>query len=538
MSQISKNASTTTNNSTSTSGSAAVSSATLPESNSQSFDQPHRRRRSGSLFIERSHPSPSMEAESYNVYIDDSKYGELLKEDTNSSGTDGTQVFEDARDENFHEESHKVLEKSILDLVRRDPEAAGFPPPPPCPVGTHRNSSNGSSAETNPNGHSSSGTISTSVLLNMGSAEKHVEAPKGDYMESSSMKSFEKVKVRPSSSYYLPLEDTSPQQERRETISKVRNPNQVQGVYPSFSSMQYDDGFAPSIEEAIEAAKNRVSNDGSNDRFTDKVFIPHEFQIPKKAWNGRLVNRSPKLRTPRNHSLLTDILKPSEAIDHANTLTSNILHDPTKEGLISQIQDRRQRENNQPVLNPVHSPQSAFDIAMDAVDSQNRLYEREYVNNTDSHLVLEEIGRGNHGTKQYKYQKNPKKGDEEGISTFYMHTMPIQRIDSSSVYSFDSQTHGFSEIYSISRIITTLCICLLVPPLFFFFSVNGDSGISNYRLMRIIMNYEHKIGLLKGFEWDIDVRWFRTLCLVLGCIELLFIFTGIGVGFGVGMTRK
>lgn len=52
------------------------------------------------------------------------------------------------------------------------------------------------------------------------------------------------------------------------------------------------------------------------------------------------------------------------------------------------------------------------------------------------------------------------------------------------------------------------------------------------------MNYEHRIGLLKGFEWDIDVQWFRTLCFVLGCIEMLAIFASIGIGFGVGIIRE
>ncbi|EJS43644.1 bud9p [Saccharomyces arboricola H-6] len=549
MSGISRNTSIATNNSSSTSESATISSASLSDNVIQRFIQPRTKIRSSSLFIEGSHPSSSSEAKSYNVYIDDSKYGDILEGDKESSSTGSKQVFEDAKDDNFHDESHRVLEKSILNLVRRGSEPTEFPLPPPCSNERNRNSSHGSSAGTNPNGHSSSGTISTSVLLNIGSTEKHVETTKGDYMESSSVKSPEKARKRPSSSYYPPLEDISTYQEPRGALSKSRAAGHVNDEFHSSSSIQYDDRLVSSIEKAVRATNNRASNYGPNSDLTDQVFIPHEFQIPKKTWNRPLTNTSPKPKTPRNHSLLIDILKPSETVAPAgpvrtsykmfnNTLHSNAWQEITKESFQSRSQDEVQKEVGRLTSKQIPNNQAPFGIAMSTTRSPKSPHEKVYSNNINSHLGSEGVGQRNDNTRPFQYENIPKEIDQEWQSSFQMHTIPIQRIDSSSVHSFDSQTYRFSEVYSVPRVIVALCVCLLIPPLFFFFSFSGNNGISNYRLMRMIMNYEHRIGLLKGFEWDIDVQWFRTLCLVLGCIELLIIFAGIGIGFGVGITRE
>ncbi|KOG99539.1 Bud9p [Saccharomyces eubayanus] len=556
MSQISRNDSATTDTSISTSGSTTVLSTSSSDKDTVSINQQRARIRSGSLFVEGSHLSPSSETKSYNIYIDDTKYDKIFRGDSTSSGTGSPQVFEDAKDDNFHEESHRALENSILDLIRRGSEAAEFPLPPPCSSDRNRNSSHGSSAETNPNGHSSSGTISTSVLLNLGSAEKHAETARGDYIDSSSVKSSDKKKERRSSSYYPPYyppNGGSPQNEQPgNTVSKSRASSQVQDEYSSFSSVRYDDGFVPSIEEAVEVSKKKISNDASKDVFPDQTFIPHEFQIPKKAWNRPSAHTPtksfPMVKTPRNHYLLTDILKPSEAVDLANqqrspTLLNNTLHPNTwhssaKEGPQPRNQDEKLRETNRSAPNHIYRSQAPLDVGANTSGGQNSLYHEEHSNNADDYSVSKEIGQENQDGTKYEYETFAKGADQEWQSPFQMHTIPIQRIDTSSIHSYDSQTRGFSEVYSISRIMVTLCTCVLIPPLFFFFSIDGNNGISNYRLMRMIMNHEHRIGLLKGFEWDIDIKWFRTLCFILGCIELLAIFAGIGIGFGVGVTRE
>lgn len=115
--------------------------------------------------------------------------------------------------------------------------------------------------------------------------------------------------------------------------------------------------------------------------------------------------------------------------------------------------------------------------------------------------------------------------------------MYIQHIDLPSIHSFDSQSYKFWEIYSIQRMVSLLIVCFIVPPLFFMIYMGPTCGIDDYRLMKLILNKEHRIGLFRGFLWDIDLNWLRTLSLLLGCIELIIVVACIGMGFGVGLTR-
>ncbi|CCD22497.1 Bud8p NDAI_0A03400 [Naumovozyma dairenensis CBS 421] len=112
----------------------------------------------------------------------------------------------------------------------------------------------------------------------------------------------------------------------------------------------------------------------------------------------------------------------------------------------------------------------------------------------------------------------------------------MQHIDNSSIQSFDSQNLKILEIYSIYRIILTILCCIVIPPFFFMIGI-PNRFISEYRLLRMLMNSDHRLGLYRGFIWDVDVGWFRHLCLALGTIELICICASIAVGFGVGMTR-
>ena len=56
--------------------------------------------------------------------------------------------------------------------------------------------------------------------------------------------------------------------------------------------------------------------------------------------------------------------------------------------------------------------------------------------------------------------------------------------------------------------------------------------------MRLLMNKEHRAALLQGFIWDVDLRWFRMFCLILGAAETVIVIAGIAIGFGVGITRE
>ncbi|KAG0663427.1 hypothetical protein C6P45_000844 [Maudiozyma exigua] len=113
--------------------------------------------------------------------------------------------------------------------------------------------------------------------------------------------------------------------------------------------------------------------------------------------------------------------------------------------------------------------------------------------------------------------------------------IPQQRINNSSVESFDSETLDFKEIYSIRRIIVTMCLCIICPVIFFMIALGSRAGINDYRIMKMILNEEHRIGLMKGFIWDVKVTWFRNLCLWLGILEVMIIGACIGIGVGVGI---
>ncbi|CCH58630.1 hypothetical protein TBLA_0A08410 [Henningerozyma blattae CBS 6284] len=115
--------------------------------------------------------------------------------------------------------------------------------------------------------------------------------------------------------------------------------------------------------------------------------------------------------------------------------------------------------------------------------------------------------------------------------------MRIQHIESNSLTSFDSHPNLFFDIYSIKRLFFLILICLVIPPIFFIIGIGKKGGITDYRLMKMIMNEEHRIGLFQGFIWDVDINWLRKLCLVMGMIETIVILGCIGIGFGVGLTR-
>ena len=116
----------------------------------------------------------------------------------------------------------------------------------------------------------------------------------------------------------------------------------------------------------------------------------------------------------------------------------------------------------------------------------------------------------------------------------------IQRVSSESIRSFDSTTHKFQDIFSVFNVIKLLLLGLIAPPFFFMVVFNESCGIPEYTLMRMLMNRKHRaLSLFEGKEfWDVDIRWFKKICLVCGLLELLLVFAAIGVGFGVGIGRS
>lgn len=114
-------------------------------------------------------------------------------------------------------------------------------------------------------------------------------------------------------------------------------------------------------------------------------------------------------------------------------------------------------------------------------------------------------------------------------------TVPIQRNDSSSGNSFDSRPNEFGSIYSTWKIFGVLVSCMVIPPLFFIIGCGKKTGISNQSLLKLIISSDHKLKFLKGYYWNLDIGWFRRLCLILGIVEVICVCCCLGIGFGVGL---
>ncbi|GMC28067.1 unnamed protein product [Saccharomyces cerevisiae] len=141
--------------------------------------------------------------------------------------------------------------------------------------------------------------------------------------------------------------------------------------------------------------------------------------------------------------------------------------------------------------------------------------------------------------KQQEKTDNRKEDRHDAENIDLEARMPIQHIDTASIHSFDSGQNGFRDVYSIENIIVILLCCSIVPPLFFIIGCSSRRKlVSDYRLMRLLMNKEHRAALLQGFIWDVDLRWFRMFCLILGAAETVIVMAGIAIGFGVGITRE
>lgn len=113
-----------------------------------------------------------------------------------------------------------------------------------------------------------------------------------------------------------------------------------------------------------------------------------------------------------------------------------------------------------------------------------------------------------------------------------------QYIDNGSMQSFDSQEYKFMEVFNCWKILSWFILGLIVPPFFFIVGYGADNGLLNdFNLLKMILNKEHRINLLEGFVWNIDLHNFRRLCIYIGIIEIVIIFACMTVGFAVGLTR-
>lgn len=281
----------------------------------------------------------------------------------------------------------------------------------------------------------------------------------------------------------------------------------------SSSSNVYSEEKEPNIEEAMKLLKREAASANPRVSYVGissaDGFEPHEYNMPRKVSQAS-IEVAGRNKAPQSPSLLSNILIPS----------------PTDDGGKSIPALRSVSGSHQVVWTPRRrSIQPVAELRPESLTPPERA---RITKMTDSQMEMTI-------DTLREYQKDIEATAGRGSDTL-PDSMPIQHIDSSSVRSFDSKKHGFLDIYSISRIIGVLIFCMVIPP--FFFMIASGEGVSNYRLMRLIMNSNHRIKLMKGFLWDIDVSWFRYTCLVLGVIETLGIMACIGCGVGVGITRE
>lgn len=141
----------------------------------------------------------------------------------------------------------------------------------------------------------------------------------------------------------------------------------------------------------------------------------------------------------------------------------------------------------------------------------------------------------------YNQNNNVNYDEEKFIETSYhVHFkntyQPIQYTDVYTVSSTDSETAGIFDMYSFWRLLILFLVCLCVPPLFFLIAAGNRCGISDYRLMKMVILKKYRLYLYQGFIFNINLGWLRVICFVCGVAELLAAFAGIAIGLGVGLT--
>lgn len=281
----------------------------------------------------------------------------------------------------------------------------------------------------------------------------------------------------------------------------------------SSSSNVYSEEKEPNIEEAMRLLKREAASANPRVSYVGissaDGFEPHAYNMPRKVSQSSIESAN-RGKVPRSPSLLSNILVSS----------------PNGEGAKSIPALRSVSGSHQVLWKPRRlSIQPVVELKTESLTSPERARITK-ISDSQMELTIDTLR---------SYQRDIEATAGRGTDT-HIDSIPVQHIDSSSIRSFDSKKHGFFDIYSIPRIIGVILFCIVIPPLFFM--IASGEGVSNYRLMRMIMNSNHRIKLMKGFIWDIDISWFRYMCLILGVLETLGILACIGSGIGVGITRE
>lgn len=303
------------------------------------------------------------------------------------------------------------------------------------------------------------------------------------------------------------------------------------------SYLDYKDTLNPQIEHAVKLFKMEMKNpqtvelvkqDQVKDSSEDQEFVPPQKSVTEKKSHSSL--RSAHSDQISHYSQTRKTTKGF----HNASLLSSILVPPPKSP-----KKKSAKSKSIPALRKVSGS------SKNETHNSNQQQKCENLENDEKHTVERNV-QNLQKPQPLKSTRNSLK-HQDTLAKIYdfreqmcyqnkdLEAIPFQHTESSSVASSKSKLGILNHIFSVPRIVILILVCMLVPPLFLMIGLGPRCGVPDSQIMRLIMNQEYRLGSFKGYIWDIDVTWFRKLCLFLGTLEVLIIFACIGIGFGVGL---
>ncbi|CCE63591.1 hypothetical protein TPHA_0F01060 [Tetrapisispora phaffii CBS 4417] len=304
------------------------------------------------------------------------------------------------------------------------------------------------------------------------------------------------------------------------------------------SSNYYNDTI-PAIDQAQQIRKSNVAKTPVLSISKSK-FSPIKYNLKKVSKTESIKKKGSSLFSSSKNKLEQSSSRPSLTSPQPKSLLKN--HLSFANDKIEGANDGSLPNGNKNAVQSSYPPslpdlsygnefaESQIDLTLDTLQNFRSKTYRRY------NIDVEAMGN----LFQEENEYNSITGSYDGINDDVFEHIPIQHIDSNSIYNFDSEISGYLQIYSIWRILLVVSGCILVLPLFFIIGVGKKEKkiISDYKLMKMVLNKNHRIGLMKGFHWELDLQWLRTTFLILGVIETIAIMACIAVGFSVGITSE
>ncbi|EDO15973.1 hypothetical protein Kpol_499p1 [Vanderwaltozyma polyspora DSM 70294] len=372
---------------------------------------------------------------------------------------------------------------------------------------TRSKDSNNSNKNDRNSAHQSQGTVSTSMLLdfngdNTGLVRTNQSLSNNRSMSSVNSSSMVTARSTPpqrrTSSYYPPV-DQSISYINNQTLPKLPtnfmdNSNfnssgnllEIKGV--SGSSIEeideYEMGLEPELEDAVDALRKEMG-------------LPKPEEAVPKTYYSNTSNAANFNRVGPNLGFYSDnygLLNAEQNQTHVDDIqTQQYFGQPkvnTFEGTLKHT--RPPPISNVPLKNNMldggwnATPEVDISKLPENVNESRR--QKEYSHKEIEHEKLMELHEQFSDSqvemmiKTIDEYKKASSGTNKGYfdkdKNPHSNTIPIQRLDSNSVYSFDSQGNGFRDIYSLERIALLFLCCTIVPILYFIIGFGPRGGLS------------------------------------------------------------